>query len=599
MPKYTLDDIISRIFVKRNMKRSEIFAKEIYILLQASQKLFIIDMFFAFLISVFDLIFPVFTRNMINEIIPNGRMDLLLRWSIIMAFLFGLRYLSNFIVAYWGHLLGVKIEHDMRRDIFTHLQTLPFSYYDNTKTGHIMSRIVNDLRDITELAHHGPEDLFISSVMLIGSFVILISIEWRLTLILFIFVPLMVWFAISKRKKMEESFRQVRKKIANVNAQLENSISGVRVAKSFTNEDYEIEKFNEGNEAFSNARKQSYRVMAEFISGINIISNLLNLLVISIGGYFVYKKIIDYGDLFAYTLYVNFFMQPIRRLTEFTQQLQDGMTGFERFLEIMNIEPDIVDKEDAVELSGIKGNIEFNNVSFSYNNGEDTVLSNLNLSIDAGKTVALVGPSGAGKTTLCHLIPRFYEIKEGQILLDNKDIRDIKIKSLRKNIGLVQQDVFLFTGTIKENILYGNPGANDDEVIDAAKKASIHDFIMTLPEGYNTYIGEKGVKLSGGQKQRISIARLFLKNPPILILDEATSALDNETEILIQKSLEDLAKGRTTLVIAHRLSTIKNADEILVLTQDGIVERGSHEELLEGNQLYAKLYKSQFKDLIN
>lgn len=563
------------------------------------KRLFIIDMFFAFLISVFDLIFPIFTRKMINEIIPDGRMDLLLRWTLIMVFLFVLRYISNFIVSYWGHLLGVRIEHDMRKDIFSHLQTLPFSYYDNTKTGHIMSRIVNDLRDITELAHHGPEDLFISSVMLIGSFVVLIRIEWRLTLILFAFVPIMIWFAISKRNKMEETFRQVRKKIANVNSQLENSISGVRVAKSFTNEEYEIEKFNEGNEDYSESRKESYRVMAEFISGIGIISNVLNLLVISIGGYFVYKNVIDFGDLFAYTLYVNFFMQPIRRLTEFTQQLQDGMTGFERFLEVMEIEPDIVDKEGAIELCDIKGNIQFNNVSFSYNNGEDTVLSSLDLNIEAGKTVALVGPSGAGKTTLCHLIPRFYEIKEGEILLDNKDIRDIKIKSLRKNIGLVQQDVFLFTGTIKENILYGNPSATEEEVIDAAKKASIHDFIMTLTEGYNTYIGEKGVKLSGGQKQRISIARLFLKNPPILILDEATSALDNETEIMIQKSLEDLSKGRTTLVIAHRLSTIKNADEILVLTQDGVSERGSHEKLLEKDELYAKLYKSQFKDLIN
>ena len=563
------------------------------------KKLFFIDMFFAFLMSAFDLIFPVFTRTMINEIIPEGRMDLLLKMTIIMIFLFIIRYISSYIVAYWGHLLGVRIEHDMRKDIFSHLQTLPFSYYDNTKTGHIMSRIVNDLREITELAHHGPEDLFISGVMLLGSFLILLSIEWRLTLILFAFIPVMIWFAISKRKRMEESFRQVRKRIANVNSQLENSISGVRVAKSFTNEDYEIEKFNEGNEAFSSARKQSYKIMAEFTSGIGIISNVLNLIVISVGGYFVYKKIIDIGDLFAYTLYVNFFMQPIRRLTEFTQQLQDGMTGFERFTEIMDIEPDIVDKDNAVEIEDVKGDIIFNNVSFSYNNGEDTVLSNLNIKIDAGKTVALVGPSGAGKTTLCHLIPRFYEIKDGEILIDGNDIRDIKLKSLRQKIGLVQQDVFLFTGTIKENILYGNPSASDDDVIEAAKKASIHDFILSLPDEYETYVGEKGVKLSGGQKQRISIARLFLKNPPILILDEATSALDNETEIMIQNSLEELSHGRTTLVIAHRLSTIKNADEILVLTSDGVVEQGDHFTLLNQGKLYAKLYNSQFKNLTN
>ncbi len=556
-------------------------------------------MFFAFLISISDLIFPVFTRKMINEIIPEGRMDLLLTWTIIMSILFVLRYFSNFIVSYWGHVLGVKIEHDMRRDIFAHLQSLPFSYFDNNKTGHIMSRIVNDLRDITELAHHGPEDLFISLVMLIGSFIVLVRIEWRLTLILFAFIPIMIWFVIMKRNKMSESFREVRKKIANVNAQLENSISGVRVAKSFTNEEYEIEKFNEGNMYFSDARKGAYRVMAEFSSGIGIMSSILNLLVISLGGYFVYKEIINFGDLFSFTLYVNFFMQPIRRLAEFSQQLQDGMTGFERFVEIMDIEPDITDKEGALELSEVNGKIEFKDVSFSYNNGENTVLSNLDLSIDAGKTVALVGPSGAGKTTLCHLIPRFYEIKEGEILLDGKDIRDITIKSLRKNIGLVQQDVFLFTGTIKENILYGKPEAKDEEIVEAAKKASIHDFIMTLPDGYDTFIGEKGVKLSGGQKQRISIARLFLKNPPILILDEATSALDNETEIMIQKSLEDLSKDRTTLVIAHRLSTIKNADEILVLTGDGIVESGNHDELLLKDKLYAKLYKSQFKDLLN
>jgi len=535
---------------------------------------------------------------MINEIIPEGRMDLLVRWTIVMIFLFILRYASNYFVLYWGHILGVKIEHDMRRDIFSHLQSLPFSYYDNTKTGHIMSRIVNDLRDITELAHHGPEDLFISLVMLLGSFIVLIRIEWRLTLILFTFIPIAIWFIMSKRNRMSNSFREVRKKIANVNSQLENSISGIRVAKSFTNEEYEIEKFNEGNLKFSNARKGSYKVMAEFLAGIGVMSSILNLLVISLGGYFVYRGIINFGDLFSFTLYVNFFMQPIRRLSEFSQQLQDGMTGFERFVEIMNIESDIIDKENAIELDEVKGNIKFNNVSFSYNNGKNTVLSNLNLSIEAGKTVALVGPSGAGKTTLCHLIPRFYEIEEGEILIDNIDIRDIKIKSLRKKIGLVQQEVFLFTGTIRDNIIYGNPEANDDEIIEAAKKARIHDFILSLPDGYNTYIGEKGVKLSGGQKQRISIARLFLKNPPILILDEATSALDNETEIMIQKSLEDLSKGRTTLVIAHRLSTIKNADEILVLTSDGIAESGNHEELLKEDNLYAKLYKSQFKDLL-
>ena len=556
-------------------------------------------MFFAFLMSILDLIFPIFSRYMINDIIPEGRMDVLVKMTILMIILFVIRYVSNYIVAYWGHLVGVYIEKDMREDIFSHLQTLSISYFDNTKTGHIMSRIVNDLREITELAHHGPENLFISFIMLVGSFIILFRIEWRLTLMLFIFIPIMVIFVMMKRKRMEDSFREVRKKIANVNAQLENSISGVRVAKSFTNEDYEIEKFSEGNMEFSEARRESYKVMAEFIAGMGIIQNVLNLLVISVGGYFVYLKIINIGDLFAYTLYVNYFMQPIRRLTEFAQQLQDGMTGFERFVEVMEIKPDIVDRPNALELKDARGEIEFKDVSFSYNNDEHTVLSNLNLKIEAGKTVALVGPSGAGKTTLCHLIPRFYEINEGQILLDKKDIRDLKLKSLRQNIGLVQQEVFLFTGTIKDNILYGRPQASDDEVIEAAKKAKIHDFIISLPNAYDTYIGEKGVKLSGGQKQRVSIARLFLKNPPILILDEATSALDNETELQIQKSLEDLSQGRTTLVIAHRLSTIKNADEILVLTNEGVSERGSHDTLLSQEGIYSNLYNSQFKLLNN
>ncbi len=561
------------------------------------KKLFFIDMLFAFLISVFDLIFPMFSRNIVNEIIPQGRIDLLIKWTIIMMFLFILRYISEYIVSYWGHVLGVYIEHDMRKDLFSHLQTLPFSYYDNTQTGHIMSRLVNDLRDITELAHHGPEDLFISLVMFVGSFILLMRIEWKLTLVIFSFVPIMIWFAITKRKKMEESFREVRKKIADVNAQLENSISGIRVAKSFTNEDYEIEKFNKGNELFRDARKQSYKAMAEFSAGIGIMTNILNLIVISLGGYFVYRGFINLGDLMAYTLYVNLFMQPIKRLAAFMQQYQDGMTGFERFMEVMNIKSDIVDKEDAIELEDVEGHIQFRNVSFSYNDGEDKVLSNINLDIEAGKTVAIVGPSGSGKTTLCHLIPRFYDTNEGDIFIDGYNIKDIKLKSLRENIGIVQQDVFLFTGTIRDNISYGDPTKPEEEVIEAAKKARIHDFIMSLPDGYDTYIGEKGVKLSGGQKQRISIARLFLKDPPILILDEATSALDTATEVLIQQSLEELAEGRTTLIIAHRLSTIKNADEILVLTNEGIEERGSHEELLEQNYIYAKLYRSQFKEL--
>lgn len=552
-------------------------------------------MFFAFLISAIDLVFPMVSREVVNNVIPDKRLDLLIRWSIFLIVLFVIRYISNYIVSYWGHVLGVYIEYDMRKELFSHLQTLPFSYYDNTKTGHIMSRLVNDLRDVVELAHHGPEDLFISVVMLIGSFILLLKVEWRLTLIVFSFIPIILWFTLSKRIKMEEAFRQVRKKISNINAYLENSISGIRVVKAFTNEDYEIEKFNESNNQYKEARKESYKSMAEFLAGINIATDLLNMVVISIGGYFAYRNFITIGDLLAYTMYISYFMQPIRRMANLMQQLQEGMTGFERFIEVMNIKSDIVDKENALELKDVKGHIQFKDVSFSYNNGEKLVLKNVNIDIKPGETVALVGPSGAGKTTLCHLIPRFYDIDSGAILIDGIDIRDVKLESLRKNIGIVQQDVFLFTGTIKENIAYGDPTKSHEEIIEAAKKASIHDFIMTLPDGYDTYIGEKGVKLSGGQKQRLSIARLFLKNPPILILDEATSSLDNQTEIIIQQSLEELAKGRTTLVIAHRLSTIKNADEIIVLTNDGIEERGSHEELLAKNGLYKELYESQYR----
>lgn len=561
-------------------------------------KLFLLDMACALLIAALDLVFPIVTRNVINNIIPEGRIRTLFIITGVLVVLYIVRYIANYIVDYYGHVVGTRMEFDMRKDIFTHIQSLSFSYFDNTKTGHIMSRIVNDLREITELAHHGPEDLFISFVMLIGSFVILIRIEWRLTLIIFAFIPIMIWFAISKRAKLENAFKAQRVKIAKVNAQLENSISGIRVAKSFTNEEHEIEKFHVGNSEFKESRETSFKTMAEFTAGIQFFSNILNLIVISLGGYFAYAELINMGDLFAFLLYVTFFLQPIRRLAQFIQQYQDGMTGFERFVEIMNIEPDISDSENAIDLENVKGSIELRDVTFSYQDNNKTVLAGLNYTIEAGETLALVGPSGGGKTTLCHLIPRFYELDDGDILIDGISIKDIKLKSLRQNIGLVQQDVFLFTGTIKENILYGSLDATDEEVIEAAKNANIHDFIMTLPDKYNTYIGEKGVKLSGGQKQRISIARVFLKNPPILILDEATSALDNETEIAIQESLERLSKGRTTLVIAHRLSTIRNADEIVVLTDKGIEEKGRHEDLLDSNGIYAKLYKAQFRGYI-
>ncbi|KYH28437.1 ABC transporter ATP-binding protein [Clostridium colicanis] len=560
-------------------------------------KLFILDMVCAFLAAAADLFYPMISRKIINDAIPNRQLSLLYKLIIFLAALYILKLIFNYIVEYWGHVVGVRMQYDMRKEIFSHLQKLPFSYFDDNKTGHIMSRIVNDLMEVSELAHHGPEDLFISLVMLVGAFVALCTIDWRLTLIVFAFVPVMIIFSIKKRVKMTNAFKEVRKKVADVNAQLENSISGIRVAKSFTNEDYEMKKFNEGNDKFRISREFAYKAMAEFYSGIHFLIDVLNVIVICVGGIFTYKGIITSGDLVAYLLYISIFMQPIRRLTSFIEQYQSGMAGFERFMEIMNIQPDIKDREDAVELKDVKGDIEFRNVAFNYND-KKSVLSNINLKVEAGKTLALVGPSGGGKTTLCHLIPRFYEVTEGGIFIDGKNIKDLTLESLRKNIGIVHQDVFLFTGTIKENILYGNPDATDKEVIDAAKRANIHDFIINLPDGYDTYVGERGIKLSGGQKQRISIARVFLKNPPILILDEATSALDNATEIIIQKSLEKLSEGRTTIVVAHRLSTIKNADEIIVLTANGIEEKGSHEELIKKNGIYAKLYNSQFKGYI-
>ncbi|MBS4536747.1 ABC transporter ATP-binding protein [Clostridium sp. D2Q-14] len=558
------------------------------------KKLFILDMICAFLMAAIDLIFPMVTREFTENIIPDGDMRRLYIITVVMIGLFIIRSIFNYIVDYWGHVVGARMEYNMRKDLFSHLQTLPFSYFDNVRTGHIMSRIVNDLREISELAHHGPEDLFLSTVMLLGSFILMLTIDWRLTLIVFVFVPLMIFFALTKRKKMNTAFRNVRRKVANVNAQVENSISGIRVAKSFTNEEHEMYKFEIGNREFKDSREFAFKSMAEFFTGMNFLSNMLNLVVISFGGIFIYNGYMNIPDLVAFLLFVNYFMQPIRRLTQFTQQFQSGMAGFERFVEILSVKPNIVDSPNAKELMNIKGNIKFDNVTFSYNEDEK-VLKGIDLEVKEGKTLALVGPSGGGKSTLCNLIPRFYEVNSGSISIDNIDIKDITIESLRKNIGFVQQDVFLFTGTIEDNILYGRPDASKEEIIEAAKSANIHDFILSLPDGYETYIGEKGIRLSGGQKQRISIARVFLKNPPILILDEATSALDNETEIKIQKALEELSEGRTTIVIAHRLSTIKNADEIVVLTDKGVVEQGNHDELLEMEGLYSKLYKSQFK----
>ncbi len=553
------------------------------------KKLFAIDMFCAFLVSICDLFYPMITRNIINDYVPNQNLRLLVVWSITLIFIYALKLVLNYFIQYWGHVVGVRMQADMRKKIFKHLQKLPFNYFDNNKTGVIMSRIMNDLMEISELAHHGPEDLFISLIMLIGSFIVLCTINIPLTLITFAFIPVLIWYAIKKRIKMNDAFKKTRIEIGDVNASLENSIAGIRVSRAFTNTKYEIDKFQVGNNKFRKAREYAYKAMAEFYSGMFFIVDILNLIVLSIGGFFTFKGYITIGDYVAYLLYIKLFMDPIKRLINFVEQLQSGMTGFERFQELM-AEQEEEDSDKVIEMGNVDGNIEFEGVSFKYDDEETHVLQDLNLNIKSGQTVALVGPSGGGKTTLCHLVPRFYELDGGIIKIDGVDITTVNRESLRKNIGIVQQDVFLFTGTILENILYGNPEASEEEVVEAARRANIHEFIINLPDGYNTYIGEKGLKLSGGQKQRLSIARVFLKNPKILILDEATSALDNTTEMIIQKSLEELTIGRTTLIVAHRLSTIKNADEIVVLTPEGIAEKGTHKELIKNDGIYASLY---------
>jgi ATP-binding cassette subfamily B protein len=554
--------------------------------------IFITDMVCAFAVAVCDLFYPMITRNIINIYVPNQQFELMIKWLLILGGIYVLKFGLNYYITYYGHIMGVKMQANMRKDIFEHLQDLPFVFFDENKTGSLSSRIINDLMDISELAHHGPEDLFISTVMLIGSFIMLSRINLPLSLIVFSIVPLLILVAMKLRIKMEDAFMETRETIGEVNATIENSISGIRVSKAFSNKEIEIEKFNKNNSKFQEARRKAYKVMAEFHVGSSFIIDILNIVVLSAGAIFFFKGRINFGDFAAFLLYIGNFLNPIRKLVNFVEQYQSGISGFKRFAEIMekDVEKDDPGAEDIFE---VRGDISFNKVTFAYDDNKE-ILKDISFDFEAGETVALVGPSGGGKTTLCHLIPRFYEIEEGSISIDNIDIRKFTRRSLRKNIGIVQQDVFLFTGTIYENIQCGKFDASREEVYEAAKKANIHDFIMSLPEGFDTYVGERGVKLSGGQKQRISIARVFLKNPPILVLDEATSALDNATELLIQKSLEELSRGRTTVVVAHRLSTIKNADEIIVLTEKGIQEKGSHEELLEKKGIYAELYNSQF-----
>lgn len=562
--------------------------------------LFYADMFCALALSAIDLVFPLIVRFLLNDVYILEDSNKIIKYvlfigSALLA-MYIIRYFCQYFITSWGHIMGAKMESDMRKDIFDHLQKLSFSYYDETNTGKLMSRIVTDLFDISELAHHGPEDLFISILKIIGAFLILASINVKITLVLIFFTFVMLYFSYFYNQKMRSVFKKNREKIANVNAVLQDSLAGIRVVKSFANEEIESSKFDKGNNEFLVTKEDSYFIMGRFYSGNSFFQGLLYLSVILVGGIFISLHTLPVTDLVVYILYINIFLNPIDKLVNLTEQFQRGLSGFERFLEVMNTHPDIQDKKDAVELKDIKGNIEFKDVSFSYNE-EKSILSDINIKIPAGKNIALVGPSGGGKTTFCSLIPRFYEIDKGAIVIDGKDIKDIKLKSLRNSIGIVQQDVYMFAGSVKENIAYGKPEASDNEIIEAAKKANIHDFIMTLEKGYDTYVGERGVKLSGGQKQRLSIARVFLKNPPILILDEATSALDNESERFIQRSLEELSKNRTTLVIAHRLSTIRNADEIIVLTDEGIKERGSHEELLDKNGVYAYLYNLQFESV--
>lgn len=556
------------------------------------------DMFFAALSAAIALSLPLVVRYVTSTLIYMEPQVILSRakWiAVLLLVMVAVDCYSKFFISNYGHVMGAKIEYDMRAEIFDHFQKLSFAFYDNQKVGQMMSRITTDLFDITELMHHGPENIILSLIKIIGAFVILLNINPLLASAAFVVLPFMFAFAFYMNKKMRLAFRQNRVKIAEINAQIEDNLSGIRVVKSFANEEIENGKFREGNAGFLAAKKNSYHYMGSFSAGMGAFTTLIQVCVILAGIVFIAYGKVDVSDLVTFLLYISVFTEPVRTLIDFTEQFQNGYTGFERFREIMNIEPDIRDREGAKELSAVRGDIAFEDVSFQYEENTERVLSHINLKVPAGAYMALVGSSGAGKSTLCSLIPRFYDVTGGSVKIDGKDVRDLTLKSLRNHIGIVQQDVYLFVGTVYDNIRYGKPDATREEVIEAAKNANAHEFIMSLPKGYETDIGQRGIKLSGGQKQRLSIARVFLKNPPILIFDEATSALDNESEKVVQDSLEKLAKNRTTFVIAHRLSTIKNAEKILVLTEEGITEEGTHEELLEQKGVYEKLYNMQFQ----
>ena len=559
-------------------------------------KLVILDFFCAFAMAGLDLLFPLLVQKTLDDVIPKGDLKLLYIFGGVLVGLYVIRYIASYVVYYWGKMLGILIEYDMRRDLFAHVQKLSFTFFDNTKTGSIMSRIVNDLSYISEFAHIGPEDFFLAILKFTGTFFIMFSMNKKLTLIIFSLVPLLIWFAAAKKNLMKVSFGKSRKKISAINSQVEDSISGIRVVQAFTNEQFENEKFQEKNEAFREAKRENFKLSAEYFSGLSFIMNIIQLATLFFGGIFILKGEITPGIVIGFLLYVSKFMEPIRRMMLLMQSFQKGMAGFTRFRELIEKDPEIKDSPNAVVLKKPHGTIEFENVSFRYASSEQDILKNFSMSIKSGEKVALVGSSGAGKTTICNLIPRFYEVERGLIKIDDRDIKEYTLESLRDNIGIIQQDVFLFSGSIEENILYGNLTSSREEVIEAAKKARIYEFILSLAEGFDTNVGERGVKLSGGQKQRIAIARIFLKNPKILILDEATSALDNNTERLIQESIDELTTDRTTITIAHRLSTIENADRIIVLNSEGIVEEGTHQDLVEKKGEYFSLVEKHIQE---
>ena len=556
-------------------------------------KLFLLDMVCALLICVVDLLFPMVSRWSMQTLLPNQLFATFFAVLAALALAYVLKGVFYFIVTYWGHLLGVRMEADIRRDLFSHMQDLSFSFYDKNRTGQLMSRVTGDLFEITELAHHGPEDLFISSVTILGAFFIMLTIQWQLALMVFAVIPIFILFTALTRKKMMKASIEVKAKLAGINGEVESSISGMRTAKAFANEDAESAKFNAANDQFRGAKRGYYKTMAFYQSGMEFFMGILSVVVIAFGGFLIMKGEMDFIDLTTFALYVTTFITPIRKLSAFVEQFMQGMAGFKRFTELMRVEPDIQDAPDARTLTDVKGDILGDDVTFRYESSPEPVLEHITLHVRPGETVAVVGPSGGGKSTLCQLIPRFYDVTGGRVLVDGQDVRELKQHDLREHIGIVQQDVFLFAGTIYDNIRYGRPDATEAEIIEAAKKAEIYDDILEMPDGFQTQVGERGVMLSGGQKQRVSIARIFLKNPPILILDEATSALDTVTEARIQSAFDALAQGRTTLIIAHRLSTIRSAGRIVVIDGCGIAEEGTHEELMAKGGEYAKLYQAQ------